>query len=289
MTVPVSLFEERLKHEFRARELLERALSHRSWTIENPGEAAGRVDNEQLEFLGDAVLGFVVSEALVLAHPEESEGQLSKWKAYLVSSAHLYCCALRLELGSFLRLGRGEERNGGRERRNLLANALEAVIAALYLDAGIDVARSFIREYILSGMEAAKEELLAGADNYKSILQEHAQASGLPTPRYSIVGSSGPEHRFSGFSDGALRHSSGASTCSRPTRPARVPRSAWAARASTGRRQSLNAWSWQPDTFTLPTLAWTAVKSSAAAAGANTRASASAAPPRARTPMSGRR
>lgn len=151
-------------------------------------------DNEQLEFLGDSVLGFVVSEALVLRYPLANEGRLSQLKAHLVSANHLYRCALLLELGGFLLLGKGEDRNGGRERKTLLSNALEALIAALHLDGGLPVARQFVEKQILSGLDQLEELGAVGLLNYKNLLQERAQALGLSFPRYHTIGTSGPEH-----------------------------------------------------------------------------------------------
>ena len=195
------LLGQRIGYEFSDPALLEQALTHRSYEHDRPRTQSFRArslavknDNEQMEFLGDSVLGFAVSEALFRAHPALSEGQLSQRKAHLVSAVHLHDCALRLGLGVFLRLGRGEERNGGRERRTLLANAMEALIAAIYLDGGLEPARGFIHRHVLGDRHTVDEidsmELL----NFKSTLQEQAQARGLQTPRYSIVETSGPEH-----------------------------------------------------------------------------------------------
>lgn len=190
----VDLLEARLGYRFRDRELLVRALTHRSWLSERGSPLAGDGDNEQLEFLGDSVLGFIVSENLVFRHPGAREGQLSQWKAQLVSSAHLYQCALELDLGKCLRLGKGEERNGGRERKTVLANALEAVIAAIHLDGGIDAARQFTVEHILRALDRGETIDSLGLVNYKGILHERAQALGLPTPEYTTIETSGPDH-----------------------------------------------------------------------------------------------
>jgi len=194
MGVAFEALEEKLGHRFQNRILLERALTHRSWSAERSSTATDKGDNEQLEFLGDAVLGFVVSEALFSEHPSATEGQLSQWKAHLVSSKHLHSCAVELGLGEFLKLGRGEERNGGRHRRTLLANALEAVIAVMYLDAGLSVTREFIQGNILALFKDEEQIASISSLNYKSVLQEHAQARGLAAPEYSIVGTAGPEH-----------------------------------------------------------------------------------------------
>ncbi len=182
--------EAALGHRFERPELLARAFTHRSRVYEKTSSAAS--DNEQLEFLGDAILGFVVSDALVEAHPEYPEGRLSKLKAQLVSASHLHEVAARLRLGDHLLLGRGEEMSGGREKKALLANAVEALIAALYLDGGIAPARRFILRHIIGEAEPSSDVALA--IDYKSALQELAQSMRLPQPRYAIVEEYGPEH-----------------------------------------------------------------------------------------------
>jgi ribonuclease III len=197
MSRPPEALEERLQYRFNNRNLLVRALTHRSWGVEHVPAPAERADNEQLEFLGDSILGFVVSEHLLRKHPSAAEGALSQAKSHLVSSVHLHHCALGLELGDFLVLGRGEERNGGRERRTLLANAFEAIIAAVYLDGGLEPASRLIHERIIEVGESvvASDDVEAfGQHNFKSILQERSQALGLPVPRYVTVETSGPEH-----------------------------------------------------------------------------------------------
>jgi ribonuclease-3 len=190
----VGALEEKLGYQFRNRELLARALTHRSRLSERGWPPPDAGDNEQLEFLGDSILGFIASEALVLRHPTVREGQLSKWKAHLVSSSHLHSCAVTLGLGEHLLLGKGEERNGGRQRRTLLANALEAVIAAIYLDGGVEAARGFIEAHILRLLENPADVESIGSLNHKSVLQELTQALGLTVPRYTTVETSGPEH-----------------------------------------------------------------------------------------------
>ncbi len=183
--------ETALGYRFTKPELLARAFTHRSRVHEkNSIPAPG--DNEQLEFLGDSILGFVVSDALVASHPDYPEGRLSKLKAQFVSALHLHAVAVRLRLGEHLLLGRGEEMSGGREKKALLANAVEALIAALYLDGGIEPARRFILQHIIGEAEPAVEARLA--DDYKSALQELAQSLKLPQPRYTIVDEHGPEH-----------------------------------------------------------------------------------------------
>jgi ribonuclease III len=194
MRPPLGALEEKLGYRFRNQELLTRALTHRSWPCEKGSPAPENSDNEQLEFLGDSVLGFVASEALVMRNPSVREGQLSQWKAHLVSATHLHDCALKLDIGAHLLLGKGEERNGGRERRTLLANALEAVIAGIYIDGGMDPARKFIDEHVLAMLQSPDDVESIGRLNHKSVLQERIQALGLPGPRYITVETSGPEH-----------------------------------------------------------------------------------------------
>ncbi len=197
---PIAALEERLGHRFRERELLERALTHSSHAHERESGASvsARADNEQLEFLGDAVLGFVVSQLLFERFPDFHEGQLSKLRAHLVSARYLAGVARRLELGHFLRLGRGEERSGGRAKSALLVNALEALLAAIYLDAGLQTARRVIRENIFEpGLEPLRPQAGGGLHptDHKSALQECLQARALPPPRYGVVEEHGPDHR----------------------------------------------------------------------------------------------
>ncbi len=185
-------------HRFHDRTVLHRALTHSSHVHERtPGHEAAK-DNEQLEFLGDAVLGLVISEMLVSRFPGYPEGRLSKLKAQLVSATHLFAVAQKLELGKYLELGRGEEMTGGRRKRTLLADALEALIAAIYLDGGLEVARSFILRSMIGQTNGELKEFEEGlADSlvdFKGALQELAQARKLPPPRYVIVKESGPEH-----------------------------------------------------------------------------------------------
>ena len=192
MTGELESLETALGHSFQNRELLRRALTHRSSAYEKntPHEAAH--DNEQLEFLGDSILGFIVSDALVTQHPDYPEGRLSKLKAHLVSSSHLHEVAMQLRLGDYLFLGRGEELSGGRGKKALLSDAVEALIAAIYLDAGFDAARQFVVEHILGAEPPAEEG--AQITDYKGALQELAQSLKLPQPRYAIVDERGPEH-----------------------------------------------------------------------------------------------
>jgi len=144
MTADLGVLERALGHKFHNRELLERALTHKSRIYEKSVDGQSASDNEQLEFLGDAILGFVVSECLVRRYAAYPEGRLSKLKAHLVSAARLHEVAQALDLGEYLFLGRGEEMSGGREKKALLSDAVEALIAAMHLDAGLEAARQFI-------------------------------------------------------------------------------------------------------------------------------------------------
>jgi len=197
--------EAALGHQFRDRGLLDLALTHSSYAREaesqlSPKGETGTVgDNEQLEFLGDAVLGLVTSQELFQRFPNFAEGQLSKLRAYLVSEKHLILAAKRLKIGRYLKLGRGEEMSGGREKTALQVDALEALVAAMYLDAGIEKPRTFILEKVI-GSEVRKlgrrrADTPLPVTDYKSALQEAAHAQGFTQPSYSVVREQGPQHR----------------------------------------------------------------------------------------------
>jgi ribonuclease-3 len=194
MAADSGLLEEALGHTFKNREILERALTHRSRAYEQGASPSSLDHNEQLEFFGDAVLSFLISEALITRYANLAEGRLSKMRAQLVSARHLYFAAQKLNLGRHLELGRGEELQGGREKCTLLADALEAVIAAAYLDGGMEAARRVVEQWIL-GTADLKElaETPLGID-FKTALQECARARKLPDPRYVTVGETGPAH-----------------------------------------------------------------------------------------------
>jgi ribonuclease-3 len=181
-----------IAYRFRDRGLLEHALTHRSRAHEDV--TGGVIDNESLEFLGDAVLGFVVADQLFHRFPECDEGQKSKLKASLVSTAALARLAARLGLGEHLLLGRGEEKTGGRRKQALLADSYEALIAAVYLDGGVEAAQAFIqREFadLFAGMSGAG----AVIGDHKSALQERLQRRGDPLPEYVVAAEDGPAHR----------------------------------------------------------------------------------------------
>lgn len=193
----ISRLEAALGHRFQNPELLEQALTHSSHAHEaNEGvESSEQRDNEQLEFLGDAVLGMVTSDALFQRFPQHHEGELSKLRAHLVSARHLVSIANRLELGSYLRLGRGEEKSGGRTKAALLVDALEAVLAALYLDGGLEAARKFVIERIVGPeLERIGPEGVLEVTDYKSALQESVQSLGRPQPTYRVAKETGPDH-----------------------------------------------------------------------------------------------
>jgi ribonuclease-3 len=184
-------FQASVGYRFRNPHFLLEALTHASFAQES---AERPRDNEQLEFLGDAVLTFVVSVILAEAFPGWEEGQLTRARSRLVAAPHLYAVASRLGLGEHLRLGRGEEKTGGRAKPALLVNALEAVVAALYRDGGIQAARQFIERSIMpDDLEACADDLFS--TDYKSALQEYLQAGRMPPAEYRVVEETGPEHQ----------------------------------------------------------------------------------------------
>jgi ribonuclease-3 len=184
--------QEAAGYRFRDRGILEHALTHRSRA--NEDVTGGVVDNESLEFLGDAVLGFVVAELLFTRFPDRDEGQKSKMKAALVSTPALARQAGRLGLGEHLLLGRGEEKTGGRRKRALLADGYEALIAAIYLDGGVDAARAFVLREFEPLLDDVAGAVTIG-DDHKSALQESLQGRGDPLPEYAVTAEEGPAHR----------------------------------------------------------------------------------------------
>jgi len=190
-TDTLSDFQRRIEYEFRDPGLLERALTHKSFTNEH--REARSPNNERMEFLGDAVLGFVIGEHIYHFFPDLQEGALSKIKAHLVSAATLAGKGREMGIGRFLRMGAGEARSGGAEKLSLIADAFEALIAAIYLDGGLNGAAEFVRRTF--GPE------IAGIDvgdlsfhDYKTALQETAQSLGLPLPDYRVIEEFGPDH-----------------------------------------------------------------------------------------------
>ncbi len=182
--------ERRIGYRFRDRGLLEQALTHRSRAAEDV--SGGGADNESLEFLGDAVLGFVVAEKLFHQFPESDEGQKSKIKAAVVSTLSLARHAEAISLGDHLLLGRGEEKTGGRLKSALLADTYEALVAAIYLDGGLEAAATFLQRELKDAIDGGSERLFV--QDYKSALQERVQGLGRPLPEYRVSGESGPDH-----------------------------------------------------------------------------------------------
>jgi ribonuclease-3 len=191
LTTEPTDFEARIGYTFQQRDLLRRALTHKSYSHESK-ELDVR-HNETFEFLGDSVLGFVVGDLLFRHFPELDEGALSKMKAFLVSAPSLAKKARHYEMGDAILLGVGEEKTGGRKKDSLLANLFEAIIAAIYLDAGIEPARQLIERSFLEDIGRIDQQDLLFQD-YKTALQELAQGSGLQLPDYSVVEEVGPDH-----------------------------------------------------------------------------------------------
>jgi ribonuclease-3 len=179
-----------LRISFRQESLLEQAFVHLSYLNENPDFV--RPSNERLEFLGDAVLSFIVTQKLYKEFPEVPEGELTEIRASLVRRDTLAELASSLKLGDWLLLGRGEEADGGRAKVSNLANAMEALIGALYLDQGLTQARKFV----LSQLKAKLEKIRAGETppNYKALVQELIQKQRKPAPLYRLVAATGPDH-----------------------------------------------------------------------------------------------
>ena len=180
--------ERKLGYRFNNKQLLKNALTHSSYANENRGE--GMPSNERLEFLGDSVLGFVTAKYLYAAEPALPEGRMTRLRAELVCEQSLYGVAQDLELGQYLRMGHGEEKNGGRKRASILADAVEAVIAAIFLDGGIEPAGSFIERMVLSPESVEAHH----ASDYKTELQELVQQKPDQLLRYIATGESGPDH-----------------------------------------------------------------------------------------------
>lgn len=199
LTLPdLDLLETVLAYKFQNRALLERAVTHRSWAHEQvaPGaeDQARQLHNEALEFLGDSVLGLIVADYLCTAYPAGTEGELSRMKHRLVSAPTLTEASLRLNLGDFLRFGRGEEKSGGRRKDALLADVLEALAGAIFVDGGLTAATAFVQHALGEELQKVTPSLAAEAD-YKTMLQEKLQAERRPAPRYAVVEAVGPPHR----------------------------------------------------------------------------------------------
>jgi ribonuclease-3 len=196
MPEKLTKLERRLGYKFKDVKLLERSLTHRSWAHENKSNPSAEVErddqNESLEFVGDSVLGLVMAEELYVTNPTLNEGQLTLMKHRLVSTETLASVAGKLDLGSFLRMGRGEEKTGGRGKQALLADALEAVIGAVFFDSGYTESRHFIKKIFAKELKRATP---GSSTDFKTLLQEKLQSQKLGTPTYHVVKTEGPPHQ----------------------------------------------------------------------------------------------
>lgn len=175
-------------NDFKNKGLLETALTHRSWVNEHKGQ---RENNERMEFLGDAILEFIVSKELYSKFPDKEEGYLTALRANLVNTVSLAEVAKDLNLGDKLYLSKGEEESGGRTNQSLLADTVEAVIGAIFLDRGTEAAEEFIQSNLLKDLKKRAAEPLKDP---KSTFQEYVQSKSLPAPKYEVVEESGPDH-----------------------------------------------------------------------------------------------
>ncbi|MBK6724435.1 MAG: ribonuclease III [Acidobacteria bacterium] len=195
MTPHLATFENLIGHKFGDLALLERALTHRSWAFENmPGESdenVREIENESMEFVGDSVLGLVIAEQLYNAHPKDNEGALTLMKHHLVSTATLARIADKMSLGQYVRVGRGEDKTGGRKKQALLANTLEAVIAAVFLDGGYISERVFVARIFAEELRNATP---TNPIDYKTMLQELLQSEKMAAPSYNVISTEGPPH-----------------------------------------------------------------------------------------------
>jgi ribonuclease-3 len=195
MTKKLGKLQQLLGYQFQDLTLLERSLTHRSWAYEKipfGDEVEIReLQNESLEFVGDSVLGLAIAEQLFLRHPKSTEGDMTLMKHHLVSSDTLAKIALKYGLGEYLRVGRGEEKTGGRRKQALLADTLEAIIGAIFFDTGYVSARAFVNRTFAEELRSATPK---NSIDYKTLLQETLQAQKLSAPTYNVVGSDGPPH-----------------------------------------------------------------------------------------------
>lgn len=179
---------EEIKGSFKNKDLFDHALTHRSWVNEHKGQ---RTSNERLEFLGDAILEFVVSREIFEKFKDKEEGYLTALRANLVNTVALFELAKKLNIGTVLFLSKGEEESGGRTNPSLLADTIEALIGAIFIDRGISDAEKFIKENLLTDLEKVATEPLKDP---KSRLQEYVQSQGYNAPKYKVVEESGPDH-----------------------------------------------------------------------------------------------
>lgn len=189
----LALFQNQINYKFKNKSLLIAALTHDSVYRKSDSEPQNSSPYERMEFLGDSVLGLIVAEYLFAHFPEKAEGDLSKFKANIVSEKFLALKAIVLKLGEFIIMSDEERKNGGESRKSILADTMESLICAIYLDSGLNKARKFIHKHIITGFE--KELISVDLINYKSILQEYTQAKYQSTPHYNLQQESGPDHQ----------------------------------------------------------------------------------------------
>ncbi len=195
----LSELESRLGHRFNDPGLLDQALTHKSYSHEaGNGKQTVVPHYESLEFLGDSILGFVISDFLYTSDPNLTEGELTKIRAQLVSTSQLASQSLRLELGKYLKLSRGEEKTGGREKRAIMADLFESLVASIYIDSGLEAVRAFIEEQFRPQVELLARGELELRDS-KSSLQEELHRRGFPSPQYDVIRESGPDHEKTFF------------------------------------------------------------------------------------------
>lgn len=200
MANTLAKLEHLLGYKFKNLALLERAVTHRSWAHEHlpdgDEEKVRELQNESFEFVGDSVLGLAIAEQLFAKHPTVSEGDLTLMKHHLVSTETLARIAASLELGDFMRVGRGEEKTGGRRKQALLADTFEAIIAAIFFDSGYIQARNFVNRIFTEEMRSATPR---SSIDYKTLLQETLQANKLSAPTYKVIKTEGPPHQRTFF------------------------------------------------------------------------------------------
>ncbi len=196
MKINITQCEKKIGYQFKNRDLLLQALTHSSYAYENQQEDIS--DNEVLEFLGDSVLGLIIVDYLCGSYPHLSEGELSKLKSAAASTSALDFFARKIRLDKCIRLGKGEDRSGGRNKKTILAGAYEAVIAAIYLDGGLEPARKFVLKFLRSLFKRFNIKKFF-VDNYKSALQEYLQKENSAAPIYKTVTIKGPDHKRSFF------------------------------------------------------------------------------------------
>jgi len=194
MKINIQQFENKIDFNFKNKDLLRHALTHSSYAYENQEEV--ETDYETLEFLGDSILGLIIADFLYSTYVDSSEGELSKLKSTAASTSSLSSFAKKIKLDKYILLGKGEQKSGGRKKKTILAGAFEAVVAAIYLDAGLEEARNFLLPFLQSLFKKIKvKDFLI--NNYKSALQEYLQKENLPAPAYKTITSTGPDHKKS--------------------------------------------------------------------------------------------